>query len=276
MMLEPILLDRLKRLTDVAFAERQNQVPLEIMAVNAEANKRGMFHSSHRLLQIHSIYAQELGIRVQIVWQSLVRVHRTLGSSVTDSLRSDLKHVIRDYATSIYRELTGLLEGAYSGTSITMGKANLDDARDLAVDKHLAEVDVYVDSLTTAQSFSGATPVAGTYNFYGPVGAVQTGSGATANIVQTLNSEDRASLLTALAQVRTALETSSIVTEVQRTELSGIAGECERELLAANPNSTKLMALLVVLGMTIQTIANARPAYEALRTAVLPLGITLP
>lgn len=275
-MLDSTLLDRLKGPIDVAFAERRNQVPMEVMHVNAEANKHGMFHSSRRLLEIHAIYAREVAIRVQLVWQSIVRVHRTLGSQVTDSFRSDLKDELRNYATSIHRELSGLLEETYRGSSIQMGKTTLDDARDLAIAKHLAEVDIYVDSLLTAQNSSGATSLPGTYNFYGPVGAVQTGVGAVANVVQTLSNADRASLRDALNQVKVALDASCSIPEVQRTELTGIAVECKREVEASNPNSTKLMALLVVLGTTIQTIANARPAYEALKAAVLPLGINLP
>ena len=249
---------------------------MEVMRVNDEANKHGMFHSSRRLLQIHAVYAQEVAIRVQLVWQSIVRVHRTLGSQVTDSFRSDLKDAIKDYATSIHRELSGLLEETYRASSLQMGKATLDGARDLAIAKHLAEVDIYVDSLLTAQNSNGATSLSGTYNFYGPVGAVQTGAGAVANVVQSLSNEDRASLSAALAQVKAALDASSSIPEVQRAELTGIVIECGREVEAGNPNSTKLMALLMVLGTTIQTIANARPAYEALKAAVLPLGINLP
>ena len=275
-MLDSILLDRLKSLTDVALTERRSQVPMEIMHVNDEANKRGMFHSSMRLLQIHAVYAREVAIRAQLVWQSLVRVHRTLGSQMTDSVRSDLKDAIKDYATSIHSELSGLLEETYRGSSIQMGKVTLDDARDLAIAKHLAEVDVYVDSLLTARNSSGATSLSGTYNFYGPVGAVQTGASAVANVVQTLSNEDRASLRTALAQVNAALDASSSIPEVKRAELTSIAIECRHEVDASNPNSMKLMALLVVLGTTIQTIASARPAYEALKAAVLPLGINLP
>lgn len=245
-MLDSTLLDRLKCLTDVAFTERRNQVPMEVMQINGEANKRGVFHSSMRLQQIHAVYAREVAIRAQLVWQSIVRVHQTLGSQVTDSFRSDLKDAIKDYATSIHRELSGLLEETYRGSSIQMGKATLDDARDLAIAKHLVEVDIYVDSLLTTQNSSGATSLSGTYNFYAPVGAVQTGTGAVANVVQTLCNEDRASLRAALAQVKVALDASSSIPEVQRAELVGIAAECGREVDAGNPNSTKLMALLTV------------------------------
>lgn len=210
-MLDSTLLDRLNGLIDVAVAERRNQVPIEVMHVNAEANKHGMFHSSRRFLEIHAIYAREVAIRVQLVWQSIVRVHRTLGSQVTDSFRSDLKDGLRNYATSIHLELSGLLEETYRGSSIQMGKTTLDDARDLAIAKHLAEVDIYIDSLLTAQNSSGATSLPGRYNFYGPVGAVQTGAGAVANVVQTLSNADRASLRDALIQVKVALDASSSI-----------------------------------------------------------------
>ena len=39
------------------------------------------------------------------------------------------------------------------------------------------------------------------YNFYGTVGAVQTGPGAIANIVQNLGADEKHAILEALAQV---------------------------------------------------------------------------
>ena len=43
------------------------------------------------------------------------------------------------------------------------------------------------------------------YQFYSPVGAVQTGPNAIANVVQTLNAQDREVLLQALATIKQSL-----------------------------------------------------------------------
>lgn len=114
------------------------------------------------------------------------------------------------------------------------------------------------------------------YNFYGAVGSVQTGANATANVVQNLGADDRASLLSAIQQVRDALSNSPSVGEQQRSELLEIADECASQMTASAPNNTKLLTMFNVLGTAIQSIASAQPAYQALKGAILPLGITLP
>lgn len=114
------------------------------------------------------------------------------------------------------------------------------------------------------------------YNFYGAVGSVQTGANATANVIQNLGADDRATLSSAIQQVRDALSNAQTVGEQQRKELLEIADECVSQMSASSPNNTKLLTMFNVLGTSIQSIASAQPAYQALKIAVLPLGITLP
>ena len=131
------------------------------------------------------------------------------------------------------------------------------------------------DSLSTPQ-VQGATPMTHINNFYGNVGSVQTGANAVANVVQNLDANERTSLATALQQFKEAIGIEPSLTESQRRELLEITQRCTSQIGSESPNDTKLLDMFNVLGITIQSIASAQPAYQALKTTFLALGITLP
>ena len=153
--------------------------------------------------------------------------------------------------------------------------APLIDAEQAVKAKHEIEVDLYVDSLMGSSEIEKGA-MTQNYNFYGTVGSVQTGTSATANVVQNLGASDKTSLTSAILQVRDALSNAPSIGEQQRKELLEIADECTAQLSATSPNSTKLLTMFNVLGTAVQSISSAQPAYQAIKNAVLPLGITLP
>jgi hypothetical protein len=122
----------------------------------------------------------------------------------------------------------------------------------------------------------GTSPMTQNYHFHGSVGSVQTGANSVANVVQNLGAEDRASLLAALQQVKEALSVAPSIAETERQKLLEKAEECSSQMAAESPNNTELLTTLNVLGTAIQSIASAQPAYQVLKIALLPLGITLP
>ncbi len=107
------------------------------------------------------------------------------------------------------------------------------------------------------------------FAFYGAVGAVQTGPGAVANVVQNLGAEEKHAILQALAQVRAAVIATQELA-AQRQELIEIADECSATVQSENPNNSKLRAMFDVLSSSIQTMASAQPAYQALKVGCFP------
>ena len=99
---------------------------------------------------------------------------------------------------------------------------------------------------------------------------------AEANIVQNLGQDDRSAIEQALALARDAIASAEEIAEEKRHELVEIVDEATNELGRENPNSTKLQSLLATVASTIQTLASAQPAYQALKGALIPLGIMLP
>ena len=274
-MLDPTLQSRFEGLIKVHMAERQKQFPLELRQIDSQAASHGRLNSGVHILQSKQAHERELEIRTILAWNSLVRVHRTFGCPMPDSLRNDFKAEMRQRIDEIFAELSGSLEERTRKSGLNIPVSLTEPHRDVLA-KHDIEVDLYVDSLSISSPEQGTHPMTHNYNFYGAVGSVQTGANAVANAVQNLGADDRTALSTALQQVRDALSSAPTVGEQQRRELLEITEECASQMAMESPNNTKLLTMFNVLGTTIQSIAGAQPAYQALKVAVLPLGITLP
>ena len=276
-MIAPLIKERCNRLVEVRLAERRKQLEAEIHQVDAKAAAAGMYGSGNRIMQLHKLLSRELEIRTVLSWEDMVRVHRVLGSARTETLAKDFKEEIASYARQAYDELSKRLSQILKNAPPNV-KLSLDEDFSLSIDKHNIEIDLYVDSLSIrSETAAGASVTAAQqYNFYGNVGAVQTGSSSSANIIQNLGPEDRQALISALSSVREQLASIQDMTERKQTELREIVEECIQQSTSQTPNNTKLFTLLNILGITVQSIASAQPAYQALKTALMPLGIMLP
>ena len=275
-MIDSLIKERCNRLVEVMLTERRKQLKEEMHQIDAEAAAKGMYGSGNRLMQLHKLLSRELEIRTILSWESMVRVHRLLGSPRTGSLARDFKEEMALHVQQAYDELSSALEHVLKNAppNVTL---SLDDTRSLSIAKHNIEIDLYADSLPKTTEASIGSPALGQqYNFYGNVGAVQTGASSSVNIVQNLGAEDRQALISALGLVREQLSIIQGMTENKRGELREIVEECIQQSSSQNPNNTKLLTLLNILGVTVQSFASAQPAYLALKTALMPLGIMLP
>jgi len=228
-------------------------------------------------MQLYKLLSRELEIRTVLSWEDMVRVHRVLGSKIAETLAKDFKEQLASYVQRAYDKLSMRLSQILEKAPPNV-KLSLAEAFSLSIDKHNVEIDLYVDSLTIrSESLSATSPsMAPQYNFYGNVGAVQTGSSSSANVIQNLGSEDRQALISALGTVKEQLLNIQDMTERKQGELKEIVEECILQSTSQSPNNTKLFGLLNILGITVQSIASAQPAYQALKTALMPLGIMLP
>jgi hypothetical protein len=274
-MLDLTLQARFEKLLEARISEQRKQFQLELGQIDAQAASYGRFHSGSRLLRLQQVHESELAIRAILTWESLVRVHRTFGCPMSDTLREDLKAEMSSRIAQCFSELNWSLTDRVQKTQANL-PFSLNEARLAVAAKHDIEIDLYVDSLSTNTLQQGTPAMTQNYNFYGNVGSVQTGANSVANVVQNLDADDRASLSSALQQVKEALSVTPSIEDTQRRELLEIAEECASQMAAKAPNNTKLLTMFNVLGTAIQSIASAQPAYQALKMALLPLGITLP
>ena len=281
-MFSEIILDRVNRLIDIQLAERRKQIPLEILKIKNSHNARGVLHSSMTILGIKEICEREIEIRAVLFWQNLVRVMQTIQVQSSDDLSIDLREFMKNKINSSHDELRQLCSSTlgqlFNSSSIerNAGPHSLENTRDHVIAKHEVEIDLYIDTLKSGSVGTNNNPISN-YNFQGStIGAVQTGPMALANVVQNLGMEDRNAIKQALDLTRSAIASTDKILHTQKNELVEIVDEAKNELDQKNPNNTRITSLLQTIASTIQTIASAHPAYQALKSALIPLGITLP
>lgn len=272
-MLDQTVRDRFTSLLDIRISERVKQFKAELMQIDRQAASKGMFTSGHHASQVLQAHERELEVRTIITWESLVRAHKTLGIHLDGEAASELKSVLHSEINKYYAELSTSLQSYEQRLPVSVS-LDLGASKSHVTRKHDIEVDLYVDSFTNGRADQQAT--SSQYNFYGTVGTVQTGASSLANVVQNIGASDQEALLKALELTDTALRNASQLGERQQSELREIVTECQTELGSKAPNNTKLLTMLGVLATSIQALASAQPAYQALKTALLPLGVTLP
>ena len=270
-MLDKALSDRFSRLLEVRIAERTRHFSDELRRLKFQAASKGMYRSGGYASQVFQAHERELEIRTIIAWESLVRAHKTLGVGSGCEISSPFKEEMRSKVDSFVAELTSSLLNATRDLPVAVS-LSLAQMQSHLLKKHEVEIDLYEDSIVQMEK----APTSSSYNFYGSVGAVQTGAHSQANVVQNLGTADQSALVQALELAREAIRSAGEIGDRKQHELIEIVTECRSELDASSPNNTKLLTLFNVLATSIQTISSAQPAYQSLKSALLPLGITLP
>ncbi len=268
--------DRTTRLLNVRLEERGREFPRELRAIAGRLSPKGLLKSSVHLEQLKQAHERELEVRGIVIWECIVRVHRTLGAQNPPVLAGELKELFQVRLEGEFAVLAQSFE-AQCVKILPSHAYDLSEARKRVLSTHDVEIDLYVDSLfATKQGVAANNSNTQSYNFYGNVGAVQTGAHAIANTVQGLGVDDVSALRSALGEVQKAIAEAATLQEKQRSELLELASEAEAQLSRPDANGTKLMATLNVLAAAVQGIASAQPAYAAIKAALLPLGVTLP
>jgi DNA-binding protein HU-beta len=116
------------------------------------------------------------------------------------------------------------------------------------------------------------------YHFYvhGPIGFLQIGDGAIANVTQNIDSETRKQLTNVLEEISSKLTQSDFTMPYSKEQIIELVRTGQGELKKSSPNMDKLGGLLLGLSVIIQTIANLKPFYSTLRQALSSIGILLP
>ncbi len=114
-----------------------------------------------------------------------------------------------------------------------------------------------------------------TYNINAPGGIVQTGDQSIANLLK-INQNHKDDIVTALNNLEIAVNNLAELQNNSREEVIDLIKESVSEVSKTQPNKTRLKSFLNGITSTIQTCASLKPAYDALKTVLLPIGINLP
>jgi vacuolar-type H+-ATPase subunit I/STV1 len=276
-MLDSKISEYAERLIKVCFDERTKAIKQEASNIANKLAGNGTLSSGVSLALFHRLCERELEVRATVIWENLVRAHKTCGSKLFDNLVDDFKLEFKKLIDPEKTKLTEFLKEKFrysDNPEQAIQRLNLDNIYGHIVDKHFIEIELYIETLHQHAKINAVMP--NQYNFYGNVGAVQTGAYSSANTVQNIGTEDKDAILKALNLTQQAIISVVEINHSQREELSELIQDCQKQLNSTKPNNTKLKTLLFTLATSIQTIADAQPAYQALKSALLVLGITLP
>jgi len=258
--------------------EQYENLLQEVARIKAEMGARNMLHSSVVVNRVADLCVVAIKIRAQLVWQTLFRFLSTAGLSYYDNLAGDLKVVVARHLpmgtlNDLVRETAQLIRG----TDLFMQfQPQLDSARRAALAKIGTEIDLFVHSLKKKVKMKKKEAASTVFNIYSPVGAIQTGDSSIANVTQSIDTQVREQLIKVLEEIGVELSRLDVTMPHPKGEIIELVDEGREELKRPNPNITKLRSMLSTVGISIQTVASMKPAYETLKQALTFLGISLP
>lgn len=277
-MLDPKFTELAGKLIQVEFQERRQQLSREIELVHNEMAERGIGRSGIAVARIRELCAREVGIRARIVWQMLLKVISSMGVEPSETLAQDLKAEVERYLPPDLPELTQIVKRQADRVRIEQTPSALKEARTHALNKVGVEIDLFVHSLMSrAQAREGqAASPPPVIHIHSPVGVIQTGPGATANVLQDLGTDGREALLQALHQISEYLASVRELPGSSKEEVLELVEEGVTEIQKEKPNGMRLRSILTTVAPAIQTVATLHSTYQALKAAASLLGISLP
>jgi hypothetical protein len=256
----------------------RDSMEAEIRPRDAEVQKQTMAAANaHRLngrrFIVHSeIGCQELTKRAEIIWQVIQRSYEAFATTAPDdSLISELSQQTAHWINTETQLVAGLVNISQGpGNAQRIVQAEVTKRRDELIKKFNLEARFYVQRLMNPpKSESGHT-----FNVLAPVGAIQTGANAQANIH--IEAGGNQKLIDALEQLRAAIPDAPGMTANQRADGTEVVDDLITAVRAPRPNGPKVAGLLKGLALTVQTIGGLDKAWAVVREAASLLGIPLP
>lgn len=271
-MLTDTAIDRIKESVEAELGPRSTNLAAALTACDSDFASRGAFNSSLRILRRGIVGCQELEVRADIIWALIQRCRPWLGEPDDDllnGLNQQIEYHIGAQAAVVMRVTS------QTSTDPQRLQAAIEvpiaDCRKQLIKKFWSQARFFVDELRHPPTLnaSGAT-----YNFNSYVGAVQTGAQATAHV--RIDAAGSARVIEALERLREALPTAADMALDAREQGIGLVSDIIVAARADKPNRLTLTSLLMGLGMTVQTVASLRPAWDAVRQVAPLIGVNLP
>jgi len=275
------LLYAFDRLLHVEMNKLDEHVQRGVQARIADANSRGMLQSGAALQSVADEAANSIPVRSQVAFSLLVRCIQSYGLQLSPAMRDAAAVVLK---TNIQSQLIRINETVSqsapfrSPIGISSGSIVLNGLTEKA-NNELMRIDAELDLLLAASQMAAESQDKRlqTMIFQGAVGVVQTGAGSSIGVVhQHIDAGASQRLENALAKVIEAIANAPRDLSFPSAEVQDMAIEAQDELKSANPNVTKLKALVTGIGNTIAYVPHIKEAYDTLKWAASLVGIPLP
>lgn len=274
-MFDSSLTTRIRDAISVQLGPRDRTMQGNLQAQTRVLSARGMAVSGVAVTSYSKIAGDELRVRAGIVWGAIRRSHASMVGQADDQTLANLQgqlteHIsvhatkVRDLAVACVKRMPQMrLEPSLIETTV----ANL--AREL-IREWSVEAQFYVDELQRAARANSSSAA---ITIHGNVGAVQTGSYATAHVSMTGAVRDK--LVETLETLRSDILQNAEASAEQREQATELAADVITAVKAEKPNGPKIAGLLGGLATTVQTVASLRGAWDFVRAAAIAAGIAL-
>ena len=146
-MLDDKILDQARRLIESRFAERGKALPKEVSRIMRKKQINKDLYSSHTENLVRAACEEEIRTKAKIVWDSIQEVHKAHGSSITETLRIDLKEEASRHIENAVREASELMERRLRFMKLNPHHLTLETTKREVNKRISVKVDLYVDSL---------------------------------------------------------------------------------------------------------------------------------
>jgi hypothetical protein len=238
-----------------------------------ELVRRGQFQSGRTMVVLTDLARANLRQRVEKAWEVLQRVLSDVGVTPDSATSDSLTIVVGRFITQQLEEVEADLKKATPPNLLRTNGPELEQEAIAQRERIEAELALLMEKLRRQRAPQMGQPV---FNFHAPVGAVQTGPGAVANVNQALAGPGLNKLTAALEQLTTALAAAADVDPDTRSDITAVVTDVRAEIQKPRPNVAKITGLAYGLATTIQTIASLAPAYHVVKAAFSSVGIVLP
>lgn len=218
------------------------------------------------------LYQEQLRARGRVVLEAAKTIDERFGLPGDDATTAELKALAEKKLTSQVE----VLRDAYVRYLQPFGIAPASDPFALEGPKtHAGVLSAIGRHRWEAQNVpmpkqSNPTP---SMTFNGPVGAVQTGDNAIANVTQSWSGENVAAVVKALADFKALLHTAPGLDADLRADLVKDVESASTEIAAPTPNTGRLTRWLGGVGAAVQTVGALQPAWEVVKVGLRSLGL---
>jgi hypothetical protein len=274
-MLPDSIVTTARQLTNGTLSTMDGSFLAELSRAKSDLHARGLLRSSNAASQCLKLANAEL---------------RTIAETIWGSLRTALEANPQPFD----EQLLVAVQGAFNLMQVDFNSRVIDPIRTLAAisgahtaaaveasvltfsaklnQKYMAQIAIWVSQGQTASVAAQRSPM-NQYNFHAPVGAVQTGPDATANIHQQFDSAEVEKLIDGLREFSKQLNAMPVPDPVRRHQVIAVTTELEAELKAPTPNRFKLQSIFKGISTFVQTLAVAPDAYQNIENILRALGL---
>lgn len=264
------------RLLESEFHRREQSLSRETLTIREKATFQNALRSSGTMLLVKDLACRELRARTYLAWELLQRSLSDTGVTLDSNLADELFTWVQRVLEVQFQEMVRYIDRTLTPLGLNAGAGPLQDEATALKKEVRTRIDYLV--LTLERRVSDSAPSASTnvMHFYGTVGAVQTGSLSSASVAQQMTQADLTAIASALARVADEIGAASDLAADDRAALAEVISEVRDELRKEKPNPLRVRHLAMGIAGGIQTVASLQPAYQAVKMAVLPLGVVLP